>query len=225
MARTRKPQVIRVEAHRIAYQALPKAGCSSVKQALARIDPDVTLPAEDAHTDFTWHRIYPTVRFRPMRWKPFEAEEWFGFCVVRDPTKRLLSCYTDRVLKRNELRNSPKVRNNPDLPEMPDPDFFFLNLAAYRKASSTIKHHSCCATLFIGPNLSRYDRVYRTSELNRLAQDLSARAGQAVEMPRANRSAMSLSLEALKPEARDAIRPFLESQYALLSDYYDNPLA
>ena len=32
--------VIAVDAYKLAYMALPKAGCSSVKEALARLDPD-----------------------------------------------------------------------------------------------------------------------------------------------------------------------------------------
>lgn len=217
--------VIAVEAHRIAYMALPKAGCSSVKAALARLDPAVTLPPESEIDLMTWHAVYPTARFRPHRWKQF-GPDWWRFCVVRDPARRLMSCYTDRVVDKRDLHNSRKLRRGRiDLPRDPDPDFFFQNLRAYAEASSSIKHHCLGAWLFLGPKPLAYDRIYKTEELGRLAADLSDRTGQPVAMPRENRSSLALRLDDLAPATRDALRPFLAREYAYLSEFYENPLS
>ncbi len=219
--------VIAVKAHKIAYMALPKAGCSSVKEALARADPDVTLPPRAEQDVHLWHAIYPTRRFRPHRWKKL-ADHW-RFCVVRDPVRRLMSCYTNRVLQFEDLKNSRKIREGrdhlPDLPTDPDPDFFFQNLEAYKSASSSIKHHALGAWLFLGQSLKgQYDHVYRTGELAQLAQDLSLRTGVDLSMPRGNPSEDTLRLDDLKGETIDALRPFLEQEYAYLFGYYRNPL-
>lgn len=225
MAHAGKPKTIAVDAYKIAYQALPKAGCSSVKEALARVDPAVPIPPEDEIGHMTWHAIYPTIRFRPQRWRPYEAPEWFTFCVVRDPVKRLLSCFTDRVVQKRDLVNSPKVRASDTLTTDPDPDFFFQNLVAYRQASSSIKHHSLGADLFTGRDFSKYSRVYKTSDLGQLGMDLSERVGKAVIIPRSNSSPMKLDLDDLAPATIDAIRPFLNDQYEVLKDFYDNPMS
>ncbi len=49
--------IVRLDSYKIAYAPMPKAGCSSVKEALARLDPDVTIPPEDQITTMTWHDI------------------------------------------------------------------------------------------------------------------------------------------------------------------------
>ena len=203
--------------------AVPKAACTSVKAALARLDPEVTIPPEKDITVFTWHGIYPTRRFRPHRWEEYEG--WWRFTVVRDPAKRLMSVYTNRIAQMNELKNSRKLRDGRfDLPTDPDPDFFFQNLEAYKQASSMIKHHALGAWLFTGRKPLKYDRVYRIEDLADLAADLTERTGQKVEFPRKNKSAMALQLSDLKPGTIDSLRPFLNREYDHLSDYYENPL-
>lgn len=214
--------VIALNAPKIAYQPLPKAACTSVKQALAQIDPEAE--AEAAHGLTAAHDRYPTTRFRPRAWaKQAQAGAW-RFCVVRDPAVRLMSSYTDLVLGRDALCHSPRLRRS-TLPLQPDADTFFANLALYRANSSLVKHHVLGAEHFLGPDLARdYDRVFRTSELAELAAALSWRAGRPVRMPRSNRSEGRLSLHDLGGHAIDAIRPLLEEEYALLSGFYENPL-
>lgn len=214
-----------VSAHKIAYMALPKAGCSTVKRALAQIDLGVTVDPGAADDVDVWHRLYPTVRFRPHRWGAV-ADHW-RFCVVRDPVKRLMSVYTNRVVQFGDLHNSRKMKWPwfAHLSPAPDPDFFFRHLEEYMRASSVIRHHVLPAELFIGPDPGRYDRVYRTGELAQLAEDLRARTGQAVDISRENASDMKLRLDDLAPATIDAIRPRLTREYALLGDFFTNPLA
>ncbi len=219
---------IELAAYHIAYMALPKAACSSVKAALALNDPDIRL--EDyPESDFAsavdrWHKIYPTRRFRPHRWEKYDTG-WWRFAVVRDPAKRLMSCYTNRVVELKDLHNSRKLlRGDVDLPMDPDPDFFFQNLDAYRAASSAIKHHALPAWLFLGPLPLAYDRVYKVEEMDQLAQDLSDRIGHPVTLPRENPSHYTLALSDLKPKTQDALRGFLADEYAYLDGYYDNPM-
>jgi hypothetical protein len=225
-AQDRRGKLIAVAAHRIAYSPLPKAGCSSVKEALARIDPAVTLPSEQEIDRHTWHRIYPTARFRPHRWNLVRG--YWRFCVVRDPVKRLLSVYTNRVREFGDLRNSIKLRTGRHgfghLSREPDPDFFFQNLDAYRHASSSVKHHAMAAWLFLGPDLTRYDAIYRTEDMQGLAKDLSVRTGRPVTLRRRNRSAVRLRLDDLQDQTIDAIRPFLDREYAYFGPLFRNPL-
>ena len=211
---------IEVEAYRLAYMALPKAGCSAVKEALARLDPDVTLP--EAPDVFTWHGIYPTARFRPHRWEKYLSRGWFRFCVVRDPIKRLLSVYSNRVDTFNDLARSRGVRVS-DLPADPDPDYFFGHLRDYIAASSSVKHHAIGAWLFLGPKPLRYTRVYRTDEMADLAADLEFVTGRKVVIPRSNASPRTVSFDELSPATRDSLRPFLDQEYRYLSEYFDNP--
>lgn len=215
---------IAVTAFKIAYMALPKAACSTVKRALAEIDPDVTLPPPDARARDIWHTIYPTRRFREDVWKNFDG--FWRFCIVRDPARRLMSCYTNRVVDRKVLHHSANLRRGRvDLPMDPDPDFFFQNLAAYRQASSDVKHHSLGAGLFLGSPPQGYDNVYRTEELDRFARDLSERCGREVTLAKENHSSSSLSIFDLAPRTRETLFEFLAQEYQTLGAYYENPLA
>ncbi|MGH1414623.1 MAG: sulfotransferase family 2 domain-containing protein [Pelagimonas sp.] len=218
--------VIAVEAHKLAYMALPKAGCSSVKEALAHLDPSVEKPRKEDVTVYTWHDVYPTKRFRPHRFQDY-ADYW-RFCVVRDPIKRLLSVYTNRVVQFGDLRNSTKLREGrdwlSDVSREPSPDEFFQNLDVYKRASSSIKHHAIEAWLFVGRDLGAYNKVYKTEDLGQLGYDLSLLTRQPVDMPRRNNSEMTLDIADLQDKTIDAIRPFLDGEYAFLSEFYKNPL-
>ncbi len=214
--------VTSIDHYQIAYWALPKAACSSVKAALAKIDPNVYLPPPDNIENVFWHRLYPTERYRPKRWRQYEG--YWRFCVVRDPVKRLISCYTDRVVKRRELRRSRKIgRGIVELPTDPDPDYFFQNLCRYQRAASVIKHHTLPAPAFLGKSLTRFDSVFRTEELHLLAADLGLKTGHDIELQKENTSNMKLGLDDLRPETIDALRPYLLQEYDYLRDYYDDP--
>lgn len=218
--------VIQVEDLRLAYMAVPKAACSSVKRAIAEIDPSVdvdTLVAPNSEENSMWHGLYPTQRFRPHRWEKV-PEDWFRFTVVRDPLKRLLSCYTDRVVKRRELHNSPRLRRGEaNLPKDPDVNFFLQNLQAYKDVSSVVKHHALHIWLFTGPSLNRFTDVYCVSDMARLKDDLSDWTGRQVDFKRENKSKMNLSADDLTDATRAALRPWLREEYEFLSKFYPDP--
>ncbi|WP_413821694.1 sulfotransferase family 2 domain-containing protein [Tateyamaria sp.] len=103
--------------------AVPKAACSSIKAALAVIDPtqDTTDPMTLEQKQV--HNIYPTQRFRMHRWD--QVLDYFRFTVVRDPLKRLLGVYTNRVVGLRKLHNCRKIkRGRVNLTADPDPDYF-----------------------------------------------------------------------------------------------------
>lgn len=214
--------VIKVEAWKLAYMAVPKAGCTSVKTMLATIDPTVDLPPTDSRDELMVHSIYPTTRFRPHRWETVEG--YYRFTVIRDPIRRLLSTYSNRVVTLGQLTHSPKIRSGEaGLPSDPDPDFFFQNLLPYMAASSAIKHHCLPIWLFTGTDLSRYERVFRTDQLSELSAELSARSGQELQVERANSSTKPLRFEDLSPAGRDAVWKRLKPEYDFLADYVPMP--
>jgi len=215
---------IAIEPFKIAYSAVPKAGSTSIKRALAGIDPAVTVPAGDPTDEHTWHGLYPTKRFRPEDWPPLIAEDWFRFCAVRDPVKRILSCYSNRILQFRDLENCRRIKNGEfDLPTLPDPDFFFQNLRQYRKASASVRLHTQPSSLFLGPDFAVYSTVYTMSDLGRLETDIGAITGQTVILPRENSSVHKLDLADLQPKTVAGLDKFLEGEYTHLARYYASP--
>ncbi len=216
--------VVALDAHKVAYMAVPKAACSSVKAALAALDPHVSGETVACfETDvMAVHRLYPTQRHSPERWRGYRG--WFRFTVVRDPLQRMLSLYTDLIAGRRILHESANFqRGRAPLPQDPDPDAFFLNLAGYMKWASAVKHHALPMRLFTGPDLDAYDRVYRTGELEELSADLGRATGRAVTVPRLNESRTRLDFAALRAETRAALRKRLDPEYAFLGDYFTRP--
>ena len=214
--------VIHIDALNLAYMAVPKAACSSVKATLGALDPD--NPVNDA-TGFSMdniHKLYQTRRFRVHRWQRYA--HCFRFTVVRDPLKRLLGVYSNRVVALRELHTSRNFRRgHVDLTPDPDPDYFFQNLDAYIKAASTIKHHALPTSCFTGEDFSVFSRVYRTSDLGDLAADLSEIAGHPMTIPHYNSSGTPLDIDELAPRTQSAIANRLRGEYAHLADYFDNP--
>lgn len=216
--------MISIESHGLLYSAVPKAGCSSVKAMLATVDPEVELPQDADHSNVMYHRIYATQRFAKYKFLRHPAR--FKFTVIRDPIRRLMSVYTNRVRQKRDLVFCRKIRRGRvDLPTEPDPDFFFQHFDAYREASARIKHHALPTYLFTGRNLKAYDRVYRTEELGQLGQDLQERTGVGVSVARANKSREKLEFADLHRKARMAVRAYLDAEYHHLRDYFQNPLA
>jgi len=214
--------VVAIKVHRIAYMPVPKAACSSVKAALATIDPDVEIDLKAlAKNNNVAHRIYPTTRFRPHRWQEYEG--WWRFTVVRDPLTRLLSVYSDRVQGRQELFNSPKIRRQSEFPPDPDPDFFFQNIQSYIELASVIKHHAMPARLFIGRKPLKYDRVFTVGQIPELEGELRRISGLPVSVPRSNVSKVKLEFSSLSPETQSFLAKFLQDEYSHLSDYFKNP--
>jgi hypothetical protein len=210
-----------VEKHGMLFMAVPKAASSSVKAMLAQIDPDVTLPEPHLLTESTYHGIYQTRRFRPHRFAQYDG--YLRFTVIRDPLRRLLSVYTNRVVGMKELHNSRKLRRRGVLPLDPDPDTFFLNLDQYMQLASVIRHHVLPTRLFTGPDLSVYDHVFKTDQIDDVARMLSDKSGFALRPSNVNVSKARLLFSDLAPATRDALRPVIEPEYDLLGDYFDNP--
>ncbi|MGH1425716.1 MAG: sulfotransferase family 2 domain-containing protein [Pseudooceanicola sp.] len=214
--------VIAIDALRVAYMAVPKAGCSTVKGMLAELDPDVKDDGGDDYSDPMLHDRYQTRRFRGDRWAEYKG--YYGFTVIRDPAQRLLSVYTDRVARRGDLAKSKQIRRGvANLPITPDPDYFFMNLRAYMNASSIIKHHALPTHLFTGRDFSVYSRVYRIEDLHLLPRDLRRKTGRKPSLVTRNASGGALTLSDLNPRTQDWLCEWLAPEYAALSDFYESP--
>lgn len=213
--------VISVKEYGLAYSAVPKAGCTSVKAMLAELDPNAVIPPPEDINGDTWHKTYRTRRWRGDVFSQYEGS--YRFTVVRDPIKRLMSVYTNRVIDRKELHNSRKLQKRKSMPMDPDPDTFFANLMTYAELSSVIKHHILPTWMFTGTDLSLYDKVYRTEQIGELAEDLSEISGKKITLQRANKSTTKLNFEDLTPYTRDLLRQFLAEEYDHLAAYFSNP--
>ncbi|MEO0464911.1 MAG: sulfotransferase family 2 domain-containing protein [Pseudomonadota bacterium] len=198
-----------------AYVPVPKVACSTVKEALFRA-------TRSGEFDAIVHRDIPRVHFYyhiHQRYHLSETQlstlDMFRFTVIRDPVKRLISAYTNRVQDKRDLERQVtdlSVLSAKCLPLRPDIETFALNLTTYAAANASLKHHlRSQAEILRDPDL--YDRIYQIEELDLLASDFEAQTGRALNLRRANPSVAAKPT--LGPSAQRAVRQFYADDYAM----------
>lgn len=211
----------------IAYFMVPKAASTSVKLALHEINEGTPWAGE---AEMIHPRYFPG---NPFREEDFAAtEETWRFTVVRDPVKRLLSAYGNRVHHyRDIIRDAaPRKRDrlsfplrHPGLRLLPGPEHFFAHLPRYQRASYTIWHHTTPSSSFLGDDLGRFDAIYRVEDLPELEAELSRRAGRPVTVPREQTGGPKIRFDQLPKRTRAHVLDAARADYALLADYYAPP--
>jgi hypothetical protein len=206
----------------IAYHPTPKVACTSIKLALFELECRrrfERLPNEDGIlTDIhnSWRVTHP---FTPAP----SAESYYKFAVVRDPLDRFLSAYANRVVEYGELNEAnltnlkgglARLTPNPSLSE------FIASLDLYRAASAPIRHHTDPQTLFIGKDLSYYNRIFRFCELNQIPEALDRAVGAKMALPHEQRGGLKIPKSELSPHERRTVLEFYTQDYSILQDYY-----
>lgn len=160
-----------------------------------------------------------------------KPEGYFVFTVTRDPVKRLISAYRNRVLHFGELNGSvarAPLLAKKGLRERPEIDYFVCHLEEYRQIEPSIAHHTASMVSFIGRDMEVYDKIYDISETEILENDLRSHwASSGVEWvdamsehsPRAQEGGPKLGLEALKKETLLKAIDFYREDYGCLVRY------
>lgn len=232
----------------IAYYAIPKVACTSIKSCLHELEHGA--PFERAASGKTLHATYPSRQFDRQQYA-LHADLW-KFAVVREPIRRLLSAFTNKggqlgwveVRRQNRKEAAKglfglfagqkrKKRGKPDaLPDSmnglsltPDPNEFFEQFPAYFETFHVVRQHTYPHAYFLGDDLRRFDKVYRIEALTELETDLSERLGQNVTVPRSNPSDRKITLDELSPKAVRVLHETTRADYEFLRDFYERPEA
>lgn len=210
---------------KIAYFDTPKVASTSIKLALHQIASGQSLQGQ-GDLDVLAHRIYPTRRLAGPQ--EFAAcRDYWKFAIVRDPVKRLLSAYSNRVVHHQDQYKDRFVRVRAavlGLPMDPDVNTFFLRLGRYRAQSGRIRHHTDLIARYIGTDLSQFDAIYPIEALDQFSADLAARTGQPVALLRLQTGGPLITADMLQPKAFAALMAYLAPEYALLKAYYSAPV-
>lgn len=224
-----------LEHHGIAYFGVHKAAGTSIKHALYRI-----AEGRDWTGEGRLHPLFPTV---PVTEEDFRrCKDLWCFAVIRDPIKRFLSAYQNRVHDHGDLADDGKVKGGrqprwrkmlglgavpafPGFDPKPDIESLIRDYDAYCKVSHSIYIHTCPASVFLGTDMGYFDAVYTTSQLGQLASDLSDRLGVPVSFPKANESGSPAPrFDDLSPAAQSFLLHHTQSDYALFKDHFTQPV-
>ncbi len=129
--------------------------------------------------------------------------------VVRDPVDRFLSFYRWGVIDNHCNFESPIEIND-----------FVANFATLLNRTAKIRFHLSAQLMFIGTDLSRYDRIFRIEELADLERYLSERSQTEVRIRRLNTSTRQSIASELTPASRARLVEIYREDYDLLKDFY-----
>ena len=143
---------------RFVYVEIPKAGCTSVKQALARLKSKGPQPPQETsefHDWFGYTHVANTKRLKRRlenRWR-----DYFTFTVVRNPIDRFESLYYEKINLQGDI--NAYIQD-----ELSDDNRWLFN------------PHGTPQVNLIGEDLSSFDFVGRTENM----EEVSARLSQTV---------------------------------------------
>ena len=211
------------EKYRIAYFNIPKVASTTLKLAFYELEHG--RPFDGPDPEVAIHHHFPTPTFDVERDLDRYADYW-RISILRDPVARLLSAYGNRITHARDTYKGRLARTRAwalGLPMDPDPDTFFCRLGRYRLQSGSIRKHTRPMTDFLGRDTHRYDRIYRIEDMAELADDLRARTGRPVTLPRTQTGGRKLTLHDVSRASYDALLDLTRTDYDAFRDYYSPP--
>lgn len=224
MYRQGKRMVVVVKGTDLAFFPVPKNACSSVKYALLNHNEDGLadrLPAVGPRgkTVRYVHQVYPTTRFGPLTPLRQARRRWFA--VVRDPVRRFLSAYANRIVHHDDLKRcKPGALARAGLERHPDLERFVADLERYCAVSPITRHHVAPMVTYLGRRPERYDRLFAMSGLGQLPA-YCAEAGAPVTLPHRQARGPKIDPAALSRAARDKLLQFYAEDYRYWGAHLD----
>jgi hypothetical protein len=213
---------IRLPEENLIYIPIPKNATSSIKHALYEIEFDRQFNYEH-YKKFGCRDIHNYYKKRSNAFTGttvLENEKQADvFIVIRDPVKRLISCYRNRVVDLGDLTKTKREIKNRGLLLEPDLNTFVMQLEEYREANKIIEHHSRPQYRFLGNTLSYIDKIYPIAELKELKKMLQGYKSN-LQMRSEKSGGTSFGLKDLSEEALERVLVLYQNDYELLKEYY-----
>ncbi|RLJ67611.1 sulfotransferase family 2 domain-containing protein [Sulfurisoma sediminicola] len=223
---------------KVAYLEVPKVASTSLSKWLYRVMFGHDFePVVDHRGNLVYIHDHlrsgrcPGVEERPAAEVRKLPPDWFVFCVVREPVRRFLSAYSNRVLFYKELdegHREGKLAKAAGLKPRPDIGYLVDHIESYVATAPSVGHHIRPMVSFIGDEPTAVARVVDVSHLNALFEELrrhlqaSGVARDLIERPlgREQTGGAKLGLEVLEPESLGRLLRYYDRDYAVLPNYY-----
>lgn len=201
-----------VHKHKIAFLLIPKNACTSISHGIYEIDTGEEYPVnavEHIHKYYHPQGVFTNIN---------DYDDYFKFVVVRDPIKRFVSAFRNRVCFHKDLHgmDAPSENLTPD----PSLNYFIENLAEYVDRSTKLEMHVMPQCVLFNRRLDLLDAVFPIEEVPKLEGKLSEIIGEPFSFPRQQTGGPEMSLADLTPASFEKLLSFYAEDYALLSDYY-----
>lgn len=205
-----------VKIDNVGYMPIPKVACTSIKNTLFNIkegrdyDPERDI---GKHIHNFWERNKEDI-----------TECDFRFTVIRDPIKRCLSAYSNRVCHHNELSLNKIQNSNPRIAasfEIYKPGIgqFIDNFEQYYRVNS-IGHHCRPFSEWVNGDIEQFTHVYKLEDIANLQTDLSTQLKREVVFPREQTGGRKIMIQDLNRDQVEFLMEFYRQDYQLLKAYY-----
>ena len=206
--------------HKLSYVSIPKVACTSIKRMFFEIENGRRFePFKINGQDMHIHKLYPRMSFSDLPHARMANNT--RLTLVRDPIKRLLSCYSNRVVHYKELslKKAGPALKKAGLKPNPDLSLFLERFEDYRAASYSIKHHSRPMVALIGRDPAYYDEVYSLAQIDAFAERVGKIVGRPVQLPHGQTGGPKISPDVLTTAQVDFIRNYYAEDYAIWGKY------
>jgi len=198
--------------NKLAYLQIYKNACTSLSHAIYESEhghPYEAIDGIDIHKYYQRMGVQLAIE---------EYDDYYKFAVVRDPIKRFISAFRNRVAHHNDLAKMDAPRTG--LTTEPDINYFVRNLEEYISRSDMIETHFLPQEVMLNDGIERLDGVFRIEDMDELALTLSARVGHKVEFGRYQTGGPKATLSDLEPDSFEKLLNFYDGDYDLLESYY-----
>ncbi len=210
-------------AQRMAFFFSPKAGGTSLRAFLFHAEngfPFRDYSVQGARVDA--NMLAANYRFNRIEHGALEG--YRRFALVRDPVKRFLSGYSNRVLHYRELSIEAAGRSllREGLPPDPDIATFIENYVGYLRCSKPLARHFLKQQKFIGADPAYFERIFKLERLGELVNFVNAQCGTDAKMPRLQTGGPKLDFFALDEDVQAGVLEICRHDIAfrLKPDYW-----
>ena len=212
---------IGIKIGQLGYFPIPKVACTSIKTAMFLVEHGREYnPKIDINKKALQH-IHNYYEERLMNIDSCD----FKFIVIRDPIKRFLSAYNNRVDKKKELTQEA-IKDQNLIKQInvfqPNINQFINQFETYYKVP-TINHHTKPVNTMLNDGLKTFTHVFKFEELAKLSLHLENYLGQKVNLPHLQnqKGKSTVTLKDLNFTQMEYLIDFYQEDYKILKGYYD----
>ena len=217
-SKNKKFGLINILNSKIGYFPIPKVACTSIKEFMYQVEYHEAFKpiGEIKHV----HAYFEKRRSG----EKLESYD-FSFVVIRDPIKRFLSAYSNRVTHHKELSQEFILSRFPQYAEHlpffnPTLTQFIDHVDAYMQINP-IKHHFEPVSVHLtAEQLQQFSNIYPLENISSLEADLSTVLDYDVEFGRSQTGGRKLALGELNLVQMEALLDFYAEDYQMLGEFY-----
>lgn len=211
-----------IPSKKLAFFTAPKVACTSFKTKLFEVENSFDFKPFHANgVLYHIHHAYPAKPF--AKYAGTDLSGFLKIAVVRDPVKRFLSAYSNRVGYYNELSQDklPTEAIDGGLKPTPSLDVFIEDLKKYQNYSFSIRLHTQPLTFFLGHNPLFYDKVFRIEEISEVEAILSQHLSEDIKFPKLQTGGEKIPIDRLGRDQLARVKSFYKSDYDVFGQYFE----